>query len=80
MSIQSSSRADEIGSLIRTIRGQRVILDFDLASIYGVPTRRLNEQVKRNAKRFPADFLFQLTEADAKTRDMRTLEDTTGLT
>jgi hypothetical protein len=66
MSKQSSSRVDNIGSLIRTIRGQRVILDFDLARIYGVPTRRLNEQVKRNAKRFPADFLFQLTEKEAE--------------
>ena len=50
-----------ITPLIRTIRGEKVILDSDLARIYGVPTKRLNEQVKRNAKRFPADFLFQLT-------------------
>src|SRR5215212_8772284 len=66
MSNQSSSRVNDIGSVIRTIRGQRVILDFDLTLIYGVPTRRLNEQVKRNAKRFPADFLFQLTEKEAE--------------
>ena len=46
---------------ILTIRGQRVILDADLASMYGVPTMRLNEQVKRNAKRLPADFMFRLT-------------------
>jgi len=50
-----------ISSLIITVRGQRVILDHDLASIYGVSTRRLNEQVKRNARRFPKDFMFQLT-------------------
>jgi hypothetical protein len=44
-----------------TIRGQRVILDADLARIYGVPTRRFNEQVRRNADRFPPDFAFVLT-------------------
>lgn len=46
---------------IYLIRGQRVMLDSDLAELYGVPVKRLNEQVKRNARRFPADFLFQLT-------------------
>jgi hypothetical protein len=46
---------------ILTLRGQRVILDADLAEIYGVATKRLNEQVKRNADRFPDDFIFQLT-------------------
>jgi hypothetical protein len=45
---------------IRTIRGHRVILDADLARIYGVPTFRFNEAVKRNRRRFPEDFLFQL--------------------
>jgi len=57
---------DRIGSVIRTIRGQRVILDVDLARIYGVTTKRLNEQVKRNVKRFPPDFLFQLTAQEAE--------------
>jgi hypothetical protein len=52
---------DRIGSLIRTIRGQKIVLDSDLARIYGVPTKRLNEQVKSNVDRFPPDFLFQLT-------------------
>lgn len=61
MSNQMPARIDEIGSRIRTIRGQRVILDADLARVYGVPTKRLNEQVRRNEKRFPPDFLFQLT-------------------
>jgi hypothetical protein len=50
-----------IESLILTLRGQKIILDADLAEIYGVPTKRLNEQVKRNADRFPEDFIFQLT-------------------
>ena len=46
---------------IYTIRGVRVILDSDLAALYGVPTKRLNEQYRRNRKRFPEDFAFQLT-------------------
>lgn len=50
-----------IESMVRLIRGQKVIFDADLARIYGVPPKRLNEQVKRNAGRFPADFMFQLT-------------------
>ena len=49
-----------IKSIILTIRNQKVILDSDLARIYGVSTKRLNEQVKRNAKRFPPDFAFHL--------------------
>jgi hypothetical protein len=48
----------DIGSVIRTIRGQKVILDSDLARIYGVPTKRLNEQVGRNTKRFLPAFAF----------------------
>lgn len=51
----------ELGQLIRSVRGQRIILDVDLAKIYDVPTSRLNEAVKRNRNRFPEDFLFQLT-------------------
>src|ERR1017187_880957 len=50
-----------IESLILNIRNQKVILDADLAELYDVPTKRLNEQVKRNANRFPEDFIFQLT-------------------
>jgi len=61
MNKQISSGVDDIGSLIRTIRGQKVILDSDLARIFGVPTFRFNEAVKRNRERFPDDFLFQLT-------------------
>ena len=45
---------------IYELRGQRVMLDFDLAALYGVETRRLNEQVKRNIERFPDDFMFRL--------------------
>ena len=61
MTKQIGASVDDIGSLIRTIRGQRVILDFDLARIFGVPTFRFNEAVKRNRERFPSDFVFQLT-------------------
>src|SRR6185503_13374377 len=50
-----------IGGMIHVIRGSRVMLDADLAGLYGVPTKRLNEQVKRNRDRFPVDFAFQLT-------------------
>ncbi len=50
-----------VESVIHTVRGQKVILDTDLAKIYGVEIRRLNEQVKRNADRFPDDFMFRIT-------------------
>jgi len=50
-----------VESTIYTLRGQKIILDIDLARIYSVEIRRLNEQVKRNADRFPDDFMFQLT-------------------
>jgi len=53
--------ARDIESRILTIRGQKVILDRDLAALYGVPTFRFNEAVKRNRRRFPDDFAFQLT-------------------
>lgn len=53
-----------IQSKIYEIRGQRVMLDFDLAAMYGVKTGRLNEQVKRNIERFPEDFMFQLTKGE----------------
>lgn len=54
-------RNADIESLIRTIRGQKVIVDFDLAMLYGVKTKVLNQSVKRNIKRFPDDFIFQLS-------------------
>jgi hypothetical protein len=58
----------KIETAIYLVRGQRVMLDSDLAEIYGVSTRRLNEQLRRNLKRFPKDFAFQLT-----TREFRNL-------
>ncbi|MBU2054531.1 MAG: ORF6N domain-containing protein [Proteobacteria bacterium] len=56
--------AQQIESLILIKRGQRVMLDADLAALYGVPTKRFNEQVKRNIDRFPEDFMFQLTQQE----------------
>lgn len=53
-----------IESLIRTIRGQKVMVDFDLAMLYGVKTKALNQSVKRNLRRFPDDFMFQLTKEE----------------
>ncbi len=54
-----------IAKAIHTVRGHRVMLDADLALLYGVSTGRLNEQVKRNRSRFPTDFAFQLSAEDA---------------
>ena len=55
-----------IEDTILLIRGKRVILDHDLASLYGVATKVLNQAVKRNLERFPEDFMFQLTKAEAE--------------
>ena len=52
---------ESISLSIASLRGQRVILDADLAALYGVEIRRLNEQIKRNLERFPTDFMFRLT-------------------
>jgi ORF6N domain len=55
---------DRLEGLIYEVRGQKVMLDADLASVYGVTTARLNQQVKRNQQRFPTDFAFQLSRAE----------------
>ena len=57
---------EQIDGMIRTIRGTRVILDRDLAKIYGAPTKAFNQAVKRNRQRFPEDFMFRLTLEEAK--------------
>jgi hypothetical protein len=51
----------KLDDLIREVRGQKIILDTDLARIYGIPTFRFNEAIKRNRERFPEDFMFRLT-------------------
>jgi hypothetical protein len=56
----------KISRMIHKIRGQNVMLDSDLAVLYGVPTHRLNEAVKRNIKRFPDDFMFHLSDDEWK--------------
>jgi len=57
----SARKIDNVEAAIHLIRGQRVMVDSDLAAIYAVTTKRLNEQLKRNRSRFPQDFAFQLT-------------------
>jgi phage regulator Rha-like protein len=55
-----------IENLVYVVRGQRVMLDSDLAGLYGVKTKRLNEQVRRNIDRFPEDFMFQVTNDESR--------------
>ena len=69
---------DNIEPLIKIIRGQQVMLDRDLATLYGVETKRLNEQVKRNIKRFPEDFMFQLTKDECLRSQIVTLNEKQG--
>jgi len=57
---------EQIDGMIRIIRGVRVMLDRDLAKIYGAPTKAFNQAVKRNRQRFPEDFMFRLTQEEAK--------------
>ena len=58
----ASAAVQVIANRIQVLRGFRVLLDADLAALYGVPTKRFNETVKRNARRFPSEFMFRLTE------------------
>lgn len=58
---------EAVGRAIRSVRGYRIILDDDLAAVYGVSTKRLNQQVRRNPARFPVDFMFQLTRDEVAT-------------
>jgi len=71
MSVPRTSRAptvavEDISRAILVLRGDKVLLDAELAALYGVTTKRLNEQVKRNAERFPEDFMFRLTRAETE--------------
>src|SRR5438132_12644504 len=56
----------QVAKVIRVIRGEKVLLDFDLAPLYGVTTGNLNKAMRRNRERFPSDFMFQLTAAEAE--------------
>jgi len=60
-------KPENIAQLVLFIRGEKVILDRDLANLYGVTTKALNQAIKRNAVRFPADFMFQLTKSEYET-------------
>ena len=73
---RSQVQLPEIHDLIHHVRSQKIMLDSDLASLYGVTTKRLNEQVRRNMSRFPADFMFQVTavEADSLRSQFATLK------
>jgi len=62
--ITISATEESILKKIYYIRGQKVMLDQDLSELYGVPTKRLNEQVKRNIDRFPDDFMFPLSQKE----------------
>lgn len=64
--METVAQISPVESSIVWIRGHRVLLDSHLASLYGVPTKRLNEQVRRNISRFPADFMFRLTAEEAR--------------
>jgi hypothetical protein len=66
MPTKSPVLVERVAAAILSLRGQKVILDSDLADLYGVTTTRLNEQVKRNTERFPADFMFRLSAQEFK--------------
>ena len=70
---QTNATDEFIKSRIFTIRGVQVMLDRDLAMLYGVPAKRVNEQVKRNAERFPDDFMFRLTKEECLRSQIATL-------
>lgn len=74
--VPTAPAVESISLSIAALRGQRVILDSDLAALYGVETKRFNEAVKRNAARFPADFMFQLSaeESDSLRSQIATLK------
>ena len=68
----------DIQARILTVRGVQVMLDRDLAELYGVDVKRLNEQVKRNAERFPSDFMFQLSKEECLRSQIATLNEARG--
>ena len=59
--VSNTMQVNDFGNRIYTIRGKQVMLDYELAALYGYEVRALNQQVKRNIERFPDDFMFQLT-------------------
>ena len=78
--VQTPNGEMEIQQRIRAIRGVQVMLDRDLAELYGVEVKQLNRQVKRNIERFPTDFMFQLTKEDCIRCQIGTLYERGGKT
>ena len=78
LSVVDESVMAPIQARIKYVRNIQVMLDRDLAELYGVPVKRLNEQVKRNLGRFPADFMFQLTKDDCLRSQIATLNGKRG--
>ena len=68
----------KVAAKILILRNQKIILDSDLAELYGVPVKQLNQQIKRNADRFPQDFLFTLTKAEDESLRSQTVTSKTG--
>ena len=69
---------ERVENRILTIRGHRVMVDTDLAEVYGVPTKALNQAIKRNADRFPDDFMFQLSREEADSIRSQTVTGSPG--
>lgn len=76
--MKSAAVLRQVERRILLLRGQNVILDFDLAELYGVETRRLKQAVRRNLGRFPADFMFELTASETKILVSQTVIPTRG--
>ena len=75
---EKQSLIPSLEKAISTTRGVRIILDFDLAAIYGVATSRLNQQVRRNQIRFPEDFVFELTKDEVDSLMLQSATSKTG--
>ena len=78
MSKRRSALAISVAPHIVMLRGQKVILDTDLAALYGVPVKRLNQQVRRNLERFPQDFMFQVPVTDCDSLRLQIATSKTG--
>ena len=78
MSKSQVALAIPVESRILALRGHKVILDNDLAELYGVPVKRLNEQVKRNRERFPADFMFRINHEELESLRSQNATSKTG--
>jgi hypothetical protein len=76
--MRSGALAVQVERRIFLVRGQKVMLDFDLAELYGVETRALKQAVRRNFDRFPADFMFELSAAEIKNLVSQTVIPTRG--